>query len=314
MSIEDQKLVGTLSIQLSTHEGAPTLLEVSEGEVYRIGRVRTNDIVLEEPKVSRFHAILSVSSLGVLVSDLSSLNGTFLNGKRLSNPRLMNAGDVLRIGDSTIALEMGTAKQTLATQHSVQTQAMGLESMVVTVFLADVCSYTRKTEKYPPEEVTAILQAWFEAVSGVVEDHGGEVDKYLGDCVMAVWKGPTESAAERANNACLAAERTIELTSELSFNHPWKYEADDPWDCRVALSTGEALMGSVGGSKREITVLGDTVNIAFRLESLAGELDSRIVMNHDTASLLRDQNKLIGIGKVEVEGRRAPVKVFKVSL
>ena len=151
-------------------------------------------------------------------------------------------------------------------------------------------------------------------VARLVGEENGTVDKYIGDCVMALWQS-RPSDAERVTSAAVhAAIETLRETKKLVATGVWKYHATHPWQCRVALNTGEALMGAIGvGSARDFTVLGDAVNIAFRLESIAGHTDVPLIFSGGTAQYVAGLPGLRPLGSAIVEGRTENVDIFTVD-
>ena len=309
---------GTVDLLEVADEG-PTAAEVIpliEGQVLRIGRGKTNDLVVEHPAVSRFHAVFSASKSGIVLSDLSSLNGTFVNGRRISTPVDLAPGDSVRIGAVRITIELhrGPMQDEEGSDTATMTRATQMSSVEVTVFVADVAGFTRISQDLPPHDVAEMLARWFELVSGLVNRAGGTVDKYIGDCVMALWQS-RPSDAERVTAAAVhAAIETLRETKKLVAGGAWKYHATHPWQCRVALNTGEALMGAIGvGSARDFTVLGDAVNIAFRLESIAGHTDVPLIFSGGTARYVAGLQGLRPLGSAIVEGRTENVDIFTVD-
>ena len=310
---------GTVDLLEVVDEG-PTAAEVIpliEGQVLRIGRGKTNDLVVEHPAVSRFHAVFSASKSGIVLSDLSSLNGTFVNGRRISTPVDLAPGDVVRIGAVRINVELhrgGSRDEDEATGSATTTRATQMSSVEVTVFVADVASFTRISQDIAPHDVAEMLSRWFELVSGIVVNAGGTVDKYIGDCVMALWQSKPHDAERVTSAAVHAAIQTLQETRKLVASGVWKHEAEHPWECRVALNTGEALMGAIGvGSARDFTVLGDAVNIAFRLESIAGHSDVPLIFSGGTARYVSTLPGLRSLGNAIVEGRSETVEIFTVD-
>lgn len=295
--------------------------ELKLGDTLRIGRSRGNDLVIFNEKVSRFHAVLSVAEDGVVVSDLSSLNGTLVNGRRISSPVALYPGDVLRIGGARIRVEIKGGKEShsevstpMMESSVLSTQAARMAAVAVTVLIADICGYTKLSEALPGQEVAAILHLWFERIGKVVTRYGGEVNKYLGDCVMAVWQAGEKGQEFTATEAVKAALEIRTLTNALSESAEWKYGDKYPWRCRVALNTGEALVGTVGGAgARDFTVLGDTVNVAFRLKKVATQLDKDLVLSGATAERVLNSFALCHLGASAVEGRNEPVEIFAID-
>jgi adenylate cyclase len=293
-------------------------IHLRAGDTLRVGRGATNDLVLEDVLVSRFHAAFNASASGVVLSDFSSLNGTFLNGRRITTPVQLRPGDVVTIGDTEIVVHPGTRRgdeddaEMPSRIASEGTMMAGMKRVVVTVLLADVCSFTKFSEQLPPDDVASMLQLWFGRVSEAVEEFGGEVDKYIGDCVMALWWGVRRDAQDPASHAARAALAIRERTDALSAGS-WIYHPSSPWRCRISLNTGAALMGTLGGTRaRDFTVLGDAVNVAFRLNDLAGKIDQDIVISAETARLIEGEFVVDPLGCTPLEGRSGTVEIYRL--
>ena len=128
-----QSVVATLEI---SSPRAETLLEIKEGGSVRVGRDATNDCVLPDAQVSRFHAVFNASSSGVVLSDLASLNGTFLNGRRLSIPENLSNSDIVAIGDTTFRVHFLSGVSS-SESSALRTQAAQMQTVVVSVLVAD---------------------------------------------------------------------------------------------------------------------------------------------------------------------------------
>jgi adenylate cyclase len=310
-------VVGVLTVRSKGVERAP--IHLRPGETIRVGRVETNDLVLPDALGSRFHAVFNASPSGLVLSDLSSLNGTFVNGRRISSTVGLRPGDVVTIGNMEITVHAGTRESDLdedaerTTVPMESTLVAQMKGVVVTVLLADVCSYTRYSQELAANDVTSMLQLWFSRVSETVEEFGGEIDKYIGDCVMALWCGSPHGDRRHATDAARAAMAIRERTDALSASGAWIYHASNPWRCRLSMNSGEALMGTLGGTRtRDFTVLGDTVNVAFRLNDLAGTIDQDIVISAETARLIEDAFVVKLLGRMPVEGRSGTVEIYSL--
>ncbi len=303
------KIVARLAITQPGSE--PALMSVIEGQSIRFGRIKGNDVILDDTQVSRFHSVLNASSTGITLTDLSSTNGTFLNGRRVSTPAVVRGGDQITIGSASILVEALSVDESPFEDDSNQTQAAKLRHVVVTVLVADVCGYTRLSESVPGQDVGEMLRRWFESVAVIVGNKGGEIDKYIGDAVMALWIGSAEESAALARNALLAGKEIIHATSALGTSASWTHQERFPWTCRVCLNTGDALIGALGNRhSREFTVLGDSVNVAFRLEGLAKSLGHSFVLSATTAELVRAEFELTDLGSSNVKGREEVVGVY----
>jgi len=159
-----------------------------------------------------------------------------------------------------------------------------------------------------------MLQLWFDRVSKIVNEFGGEVDKYIGDCVMALWRGKEADAHSFTNNAAKAGIQAVEETNALAEHSKWPHQAKYPWQCRVSLNTGYAMFGSVGGrGSRNYTVLGDVVNVAFRLDRIGSKKGCQFLVSANTASHIKDSINLKSLGLTEIEGRKESIETFTLA-
>lgn len=291
------------------------IIPLYEGQTLKVGRGRANDLVIENSSVSRMHAVFSASRTGIVLIDLSSLNGTFLNNKRIGTPVDLSAGDNVRIGNVKIGIELiRSSSQSEEEESVVDTRTASMASSMVTVLVADICNYAKMSQALPAEDIADMLNRWFERVVDTVLGEGGEIDKYIGDCVMCLWRTSKEGVGEGAVRAVLAAEEILRETALLRENAQWKHNAEYPWNCRVAINSGEALVGAMGGAgSREYTALGDTVNVAFRLENLASREGSSLVMTEATAGLVSDQLPVLSLGQVILEGRKDNIHIYTLD-
>ena len=290
------------------------VVQLREGRTIRLGRAKSNDIVMQNSNVSRFHAVFSASASGVVLSDLSSLNGTLVNGSRISTPVDISSGDIVSIGDAEISVKMAVGTGETGETSQGRTQTAQMTSVMVTVLVVDVCGYSKLSEKLPPSDVAEMMHRWFQAISNIVRDHDGEIDKYIGDCVMALWRGGKADVVQGARRAVTAGVRMLAATEALSQNGQWSHHSEFPWHCRIAVNTGEALMGGVGGAeRRDFTVLGDTVNVAFLLEELAGKSEKDFVVSAKTASLVEGEVPLSRLNTISISGRAEEIEVFSVG-
>jgi adenylate cyclase len=176
----------------------------------------------------------------------------------------------------------------------------------VSVLFADLAGFTSFAEGRDPREVSEMLNAYFEvAIPPIVREHGGEIDRLIGDAIMATWgtRGDQPDHAEHAVNAAAALQME---TGRLAAAHP-------DWPrFRAAVNTGEALVGVVGAeSGRSYTVIGDTVNIAARLESRAPT--GGVVVGGATLRAVPGM-RATSLGEIEVKGKRERVDAYLLEL
>jgi adenylate cyclase len=203
------------------------------------------------------------------------------------------------------------------------------QRLEASVLFSDIKGFTAVSESLAPAALMDWLNAYMERMAGLVMQHGGVVDKFIGDAVMAVFGIPmargTEGAAEDARRAVRCA---LAMRAALAgFNAEWQGRGVPPIGIRVGIHSGTVISGSLGSSERmEYTVIGDTVNTASRLESfklapgesppeaLAEEAagSCRILVSETTVALLGDGFRLAPVGSVRLQGKQAAVMVYSV--
>ena len=142
----------------------------------------------------------------------------------------------------------------------------------------------------------------------IVFRHGGTVDKFIGDCIMAVWGAPVPQA-DHADRALAAAEDMMHFLEVAAAE--WKKKYDVEIRLGVGVSSGEAIVGNIGSNKRmEYTVIGDVVNVAARLEGLAAP--NQVLVAEGTHALASDRFELVSIGDRNLLGRKNSVHVFEL--
>lgn len=185
---------------------------------------------------------------------------------------------------------------------------LGGVNQTVTVLFADIRGFTALAEREKPEKIVALLNRYFSAMSDVIFEHGGTLDKYIGDGLMAIFGAPTASE-EDALNAVKAAVRMQKRLAKL--NEEFRAEGLAEISIGIGLHTGEALIGYIGSDKRsEYTAIGDTVNLAARLESNAE--GGQILMSEATAEASRNLIPVRQREPLTVKNRVQPVNVLEV--
>ncbi len=194
--------------------------------------------------------------------------------------------------------------------------ALGGQRREVTVLFADVASFTSFAEGAPPEKVVAFLNELFTVLTEVVFRHGGMVDKFIGDCVMAVFgtgsdpRDAATSGADAPAARALAAAEDIHRFVEASAP-AWQETYGIEVRLGVGVNRGEALVGNLGSESRmEYTVIGDVVNVAARLEGLARGGQTLV-----TGSIVRAVGARFSynpLGQHPLRGKREPVEIFEV--
>ncbi|MEA2063010.1 MAG: adenylate/guanylate cyclase domain-containing protein, partial [Gemmatimonadota bacterium] len=178
----------------------------------------------------------------------------------------------------------------------------------VTVFFLDIKGFTALSEKLDPEEVTQIIDNVFKVLTAEIIRYGGMVDKYIGDCIMALFgaKKASEDDAERAIRAGLAMLERMEQVNTILV------ENDIKLGCRIGINTGLVVAGEVGGERQEdFTVMGDTVNTASRLET-AAEVNTMLI-SENTRAQAGDIFDYQALEPIMVKGKEKPLDIFRVQ-
>src|SRR5438034_3323325 len=178
----------------------------------------------------------------------------------------------------------------------------------VTILFADIRGFTRLAEVLPPEQLVAAINGCFDVLDNAISHYGGEVDKFLGDAVMAVFGAPV-AHGDDPRRAVLAA---LEMQSALSrFNARLRKQIGCELEMRVGINTGVVLAGPIGSKrKRAFTVMGDAVNVAARLEHAAPV--GSILIGEATRAYLGNAFRLRMRRSVRIRGKDAPVHSYVV--
>ncbi|HAX78066.1 MAG TPA: adenylate/guanylate cyclase domain-containing protein [Cyanobacteria bacterium UBA11372] len=195
------------------------------------------------------------------------------------------------------------------------------QKLTATVLFTDLKNFTVIANNLDPEELMDWLNEYMEAMSEIVLAHGGVVDKFIGDAVMAVFGVPIKRTTEDAiaNDAKAAVRCAQEMASALkSLNQRWLSQGRPTVAMRVGIATGTVVAGSLGGVHRlEYTTIGDCVNLAARLESFDKSMDGgicRILINQRTYRYIQGIFTTNLIGRVEIRGRQQLTTIYQVLL
>lgn len=181
----------------------------------------------------------------------------------------------------------------------------------ITVLFSDIRGFTTMSEKMSPEEVGAFLREYFTVMTAVVFQHGGTVDKYIGDAIMALYNVPFDQP-DHAEQAVRTALTIQEQLQPLAARFQAKYGAD--LRCGVGIHTGDAVVGTFGSEQRlEYTAIGDTVNLGSRLEGITKDFNVSIVISESTFQEVQGKFPMRYLGEVKVKGKDIPVKIHAVA-
>ncbi|WP_374001445.1 adenylate/guanylate cyclase domain-containing protein [Bdellovibrio bacteriovorus] len=187
---------------------------------------------------------------------------------------------------------------------------VGGQTKEVVVFFSDIRGFTAFSEKRSPEEVVEMLNEYFGVMVKIINSHGGVVDKFIGDAIMAVWGAPKSSDrdAHHAVRACLEMRRALEELNERRIAR-----SQPPINIGMGLHAGKAISGTIGSDERmEYTVIGNTVNTASRIEASTKAFGADLLISDTVIERIGEDFKTELAGAAEVKGRSEALKMFKV--
>ncbi len=182
------------------------------------------------------------------------------------------------------------------------------ERRQVTVVFADISGFTALSERLDPEDVASLVNDCLKELAQAVYQYEGMVDKFIGDCVMAVFGAPIalEDDAENALRATIAMRENLQ-----GFNRRWIEKLGQPLDVHIGVNTGMVIAGNVGNDLRmSYTVMGDTVNVASRLEDAAK--GGQILVSRNTYRLTRGAFAFQEMDPIKVKGKQEPLTVYEL--
>ena len=186
---------------------------------------------------------------------------------------------------------------------------LGGEVRNVTIYFSDVVGFSSFSESLSPIQVVAILNQYLSAMGEIIEQHGGFIDKYIGDAIVAIFGAPLADP-DHARNAVRAALRCQTRLRDLNWSEGgfFGYQIQQ----RVGLNSGEALVGNIGSHRRfNYTVMGDVVNLASRLEGANKFFGTSIVASQATVALTGSAFTWRELDEIRVKGRAGAIGVFE---
>lgn len=195
--------------------------------------------------------------------------------------------------------------------ESGQFAGRGARRQDVTAWFTDIYDFTTLSEQRTPEEVVALLSDYFDIFNETVSEHGGEIIQFLGDSVFAMWNAPVadEHHAENACLCALAVDRKLRV-----FNADLKARGLPELRTRFGIHTGTAVVGSVGAKERlQYTAMGDTVNVASRLEGMNKVYGTAIMASSAVVAACGETIIFQPLGQAQVKGRATALDLYEVT-
>lgn len=296
------------------------------------------DISADEIKTRQLNILILVVLIALITAIVGVLVGIVVS-RRISRPLLAIARDmeqIQRFELSSVPLLPSSIAEVKIMETALENMKKGLRSFkkyvpadvvsqlitlqkeavletskeTLTVFFSDLENFTGASELVGAERIAEILGHYFEAMTSTLQSHHATVDKFIGDAVMAFWNAP-QAQADHAIRACLAALDCSRAVHALA--PTWQASGITGLRTRIGIHTGVAVVGNIGYTERlSYTALGDTVNLASRLESLNKHYGTNILISEETYQLVHQVIKGRLIDKVAVKGRSKGGGIYQI--
>ena len=187
---------------------------------------------------------------------------------------------------------------------------LGGKRKLLTVLFADIRGFTTFSEKATPEEVVHMLNEYLTAMTAIIFKHGGTIDKFMGDCIMAIFGAPIE----QSDHARRAVQTAIEMQKEMeNLKKMWQSSGKKSVDAGIGINSGDMVVGNIGSENiMDYTVIGDNVNLAARLQSNAS--GGEIIISAATYKLLEKDIPVEKLPAITVKGKKDPVEIYRVKV
>lgn len=280
-------------------------LELASGDrvplkaTFYIGRSPDNSLVLPGKQVSRKHAMIHLQRGGQYwIVDLGSANGVYLNGVRVRHPAPLRGGDQVKLGGHEFAFsqqeddaESGSSfGNEASTDQTILAEPQTGDHWLM---VADIENFTPMSKTMPGEELAKKVGTWIVACKEIVETNGGLINQYLGDGFLAFW--PRVDTPSNQMVQAIRAMRHLQKTCDLPF--------------RMVVHHGEVTIDTTL-SEGEDSLIGLQVNFTFRMEKLAGQLQSYILLSEPAAKKLEELGGLVDMGNHELKGIEGQHKFY----
>ena len=187
---------------------------------------------------------------------------------------------------------------------------LGGRKAVVTVLFADIRGFTSMSEKMSAEEVSLILNEYFSAIEPIITKYNGVINKFIGDAVMAIFGDPIDDEMHQMN-AVLCANEMLKRVRKL--RNKWMDENKPEIEIGIGINTGEVFVGNIGSETRlEYTVIGDTVNIASRIESYNKVYKTNFLIGSTTYNSVKNRVDVIKISGVTIRGKQNKMDIYEI--
>lgn len=273
---------------------------IHRGRNELLGLINVESMVQDYTQDDRHLFQLLVSVAEVALQNTHLLDKTKLEGKAIAREKEEIRNIASRYVSSRVVDDILKSKKF----------ELGGTKLPVAILVSDVRGFTKMAERLAPEQVVEILNDYFMTMGVIVEEHGGYLDKFIGDAMMVLF-GVSETTGREALSAVRAAVGMQEAT--LGFERKWRDRVGEHFSFNVGIgiNAGDVIVGNIGSEqKMNYTAIGDDVNVAFRLESIAP--GGKIYISEAVRARASGEVTVRQLGDVPVKGRENPVKAFEI--
>jgi adenylate cyclase len=306
------------SLQWQDEAGIPRRLALTDkiflGRVCR-GIESDKYILVRNPMVSRDHAVIRLTRNGVEITDMSK-NGTWINDVRMAPgaSRRLEDGDRISLGGINILLSCPNQAPQREEELWMEQTAIRPAAVCITSLVADVRGFSEFSQKTDSALVYTLISAIFSRFSKIVNEHQGTVKDYAGDAVFAFWEHPHGFSVDHALAACQAAISQLRSVPEIHRELNDRGFSMPPPVLGWGLTTGQVTLSHYGPRSAGMALVGDCINLAFRLSSMANKtLPAPIVLCRETASWITQELPLMDLGNQEIRGRTGQEHLFGIQ-
>jgi adenylate cyclase len=275
-----------------------------------IGRSADAQVRVVDNRISRQHAMIRAQGDDEFwFYDLGSVNGSLINERRVVTGQLLQPGDRIRLLTHEFEYQAAAVPVVATTDHTPDTTQPVLQSLPVIILVSDVRGYTTLSERMSTADLAQIIGGWYRECTRIIESHGGIVDKFIGDAVLAYWTDATPATRVQAARVPAAIAAACDT---LAAQHVESLDGM-AFGCGYAIHLGPVVLGHLGTGA--YTLVGDTVNVAFRVQTLTRALnqDCLVSSNYingwpEGASLCKQ------LGSHPVKGHSGLIDVYALDM
>ncbi len=312
-------ILGTEAIEgLDWHVG----VLVPEADILRLANERMTSTVLFAGGAAVFVILLGALFASRLAAPLRDVTRQLSDAARMqiadTSPNKSMVREVATLGEALVAMKSGLRSLERYVPPEVARRlvtggtaaAIGVEERRLSIFVSDIEGFTGITETLEANRLVEELNAYFDDMTGAIRERDGTIDKFMGDGILAFFNAP-QDVPEHAAMACHAALLSVEMTESVVAE---RIAANRPiFRIRVGLAVGQVLVGNVGSSDRfGYTVIGDTVNVAARLEGVNKAYGTRIIVSDELRGEAGDGFEWRSLDRVAVAGRKGGLPISEL--